>query len=164
MAPIQCSDASFRARPCAPRSAWVGPPDSLGLGCAGPFNGGAGAGVVLGDSTAWADPEKNFRSLVPAVRMLWAGLGIARPPAPGAAVFGARTEGADSGVRIWRFAQGEDTLDYRVVTGRARLFEAEWRRQGKVVARSPAELDGRATPAPAPPALPAAPPPFSFPL
>jgi hypothetical protein len=79
--------------------------------------------------------------------MLWAGLGIARPPAPGAAVFGARTEGADSGVRIWRFAQGEDTLDYRVVTGRARLFEAEWRRQGKVVARSRAELDGRAMPA-----------------
>jgi hypothetical protein len=125
----------------------IAPPDSLRLDYAGPFNWGAGAAVVVGDSTVWADPEQNFRSLVPAVRMLWAGLGIARPPAPGAAVFGARTEGADSGVRIWRFVQAEDTLTYRVATGRARLFEAEWRRQGKVVARSRAELDSRAMPA-----------------
>jgi hypothetical protein len=125
----------------------IAPPDSLRLDYAGPFNWGAGAAVVIGDSTVWADPEKNFRSLVPAVRMLWAGLGIARPPAPGAVVLGARAEGPDSSVRIWRFVQDEDTLDYRVAMGRARLFEAEWRRQGKVMARSRAELDGRAKPA-----------------
>jgi hypothetical protein len=125
----------------------IAPPDTMRLDYAGPFNWGAGAGVVVGDTTAWADPEKNFRSLVPAVRMLWAGFGIARPPAPGAAVFGAWNEGPDARVRIWRFVQGEDTLQYRVTTGRARLFEAEWRRQGKVMARSRAELDDRAMPA-----------------
>ena len=83
-----------------------------------------------------------------AVRMLWAGLGIVRPPAVGAAVFGIVLPGADSG-RIWRFVQGEDTLDYRLArgSGGARVLEAEWRRQGKVVARSRAELDVRAMPA-----------------
>lgn len=135
----------------------VAPPDSLRIDYAGPFNWGAGAALVVGDTTVWADPEKNFRSLVPAVRMLWAGLGIVRPPAVGAAVFGlvgggpgapggSGGPGADS-VRIWRFVQGEDTLDYRLARGGTRVLEAEWRRQGKVVARSRAELDIRAMPA-----------------
>jgi hypothetical protein len=124
----------------------IAPPDSLRIDYAGPFNWGAGAAVVVGDSTVWADPEKNFRSLVPAVRMLWAGLGIVRPPAVGAAVFGLAVPGADS-ARIWRFVRGEDTLDYRLARGGTRVLEAEWRRQGKVVARSRAELDVRAMPA-----------------
>jgi hypothetical protein len=140
----------------------IAPPDSLRLDYAGPFNWGAGAAVVVGDSTAWADPEKNFRSLVPAVRMLWAGLGMARPPAPGAAVLRARIAGADSGVQIWRFVQGEDTLDYRVATGRARLFEAEWRRQGRLEARSRTEMNGRAMPATARIDFPEAPARFEF--
>ena len=125
----------------------IAPPDSLRLDYAGPFNWGAGAAVVVGDTTLWADPEKNFRSLVPAVRMLWAGLGIVRPPAAGAAVFSLppRAPGADSSVEIWRFVQGIDTLDYRLAAGEQRVLEAEWR-QGKVVARSRAELDGRALP------------------
>ena len=135
-------------------AARVAPPDSLRIDYAGPFNWGAGAALVVGDTTVWADPEKNFRSLVPAVRMLWAGLGIVRPPAVGAAVFGLvgggpggpGGPGADS-VRIWRFVQGEDTLDYRLARGGTRVLEAEWRRQGKVVARSRAELDIRAMPA-----------------
>jgi hypothetical protein len=124
----------------------IAPPDSLRIDYAGPFNWGAGAALVVGDSTVWADPEKNFRSLVPAVRMLWAGLGIVRPPAPGAGVFGLALSGPDS-ARIWRFVQGEDTLDYRLARGGARVLEAEWRRQGTVVARSRAELDVRAMPA-----------------
>ena len=124
----------------------VAPPDSLRIDYAGPFNWGAGAALVVGDTTVWADPEKNFRSLVPAVRMLWAALGIVRPPAVGAAVSGLVGPGADS-VRIWRFVQSEDTLDYRLARGEARVLEAEWRRQGRVVARSRAELDIRAMPA-----------------
>jgi hypothetical protein len=133
----------------------IAPPDSLRIDYAGPFNWGAGAAVVVGDSTVWADPEKNFRSLVPAVRMLWAGLGIVRPPAAGATVFGGPGEprgvagpgsaGADSGAEIWRFVQGEDTLDYRLAGG-PRVLEAEWR-QGRVVARSRADLNDRALPA-----------------
>src|SRR5690348_796076 len=124
----------------------IAPPDSLRFDYVGPLGLGAGAAAVVADSTVWADPEKNFRSLVPAVRMLWAGLGMVRPPAPGAAVFGLALPGADS-ARIWRFVQGEDTLDYRMARGGARVLEAEWRQQGKVVARSHAELDIRAMPA-----------------
>lgn len=125
----------------------IAPPDSLRIDYAGPFNWGAGAAVVVGDSTLWADPEKNFRSLVPAVRMLWAGLGIVRPPAAGAAVFGdGQAQAADSNARIWRFVQGDDTLDYRLASGRVRVLEAEWRANGKVFARSRAELDVRAMP------------------
>src|SRR5437867_4497224 len=77
----------------------IGPPDSLRFDYVGPLGLGAGAAVVLGDSAIWADPEKNFRSIVPAVRMLWAGLGMVRPPAPGAAISGLHTPA----VTIWRF-------------------------------------------------------------
>jgi hypothetical protein len=122
----------------------IAPPDSLRFDYVGPLGLGAGAAAVVADSTIWADPEKNFRSLVPAVRMLWAGLGIARPPAAGAAVFGG---GADSSVRVWRFVQGEDTLDYRETLGVGRVLEAEWRRQGKVLARSRTQFDVHSLPA-----------------
>src|SRR6266536_4803188 len=109
----------------------LAPPDSLRFDYVGPLGLGAGAAAVVGDSTIWADPEKNFRSLVPAVRMLWAGLGIARPPAVEAVVFG---QDADARVRIWRFVEGSDTLDYRETLDPVRVLEAEWRQQGKVVA------------------------------
>ena len=101
--------------------------------------------MVVGDSGVWADPEKNFRSIVPAVRMLWAGLGMARPPAAGAAISGLRTPP----VTIWRFAQDADTLDYRVTDGAGggRVLETEWRQGGRVMARTRTELDARALPA-----------------
>src|SRR5438477_523545 len=57
----------------------IAPPDSLRIDYAGPFNWGAGAALVVGDTTVWADPEKKFRSLVPAVRTLWAALGDVAP-------------------------------------------------------------------------------------
>ena len=126
----------------------IAPPDSLRFDYVGPLGLGAGAAAVVADSAIWADPEKNFRSLVPAVRMLWAGLGIVRPPALDAAVFSRSVGGsADSSVRIWRFTQGEDTLDYRATVRGTHVLEAEWRRQGKVQARSRTEFDLRLMPA-----------------
>ena len=128
----------------------IAPPDSLRFDYVGPLGLGSGAAVLIGDSVAWADPEKNFRSLVPAVPMLWAAFAMVRPPADDAVVFGARD--ADStGHRqraIWRFVQIEDTLDYVVTdsAGRVSVIESEWRRRGEVVARSRSQLDasGRA--------------------
>ena len=122
----------------------LAPPDSLRFDYVGPLGLGAGAAALVGDSTIWADPEKNFRSLVPAVRMLWAGLGIARPPAVDAVVFG---QDADARVRIWRFVEGSDTLDYRETLDPVRVLEAEWRQQGKVVARSRTQFDVHLLPA-----------------
>src|SRR5204863_5605319 len=75
-------------------SARIAPPDSMRFDYAGPLNLGSGAAVVIGDSVAWADPEKDCRSLVPAIPMLWAALGMVRLPAENASVFG--TEIVDS--------------------------------------------------------------------
>src|SRR2546429_276192 len=139
----------------------IAPPDSLRFDYVGPLGLGAGAAAVVADSAVWADPEKNFRSLVPAVRMLWAGLGMVRPPAADAAVFGARGAGgagaagaaavADSGATLWRFVQGADTLDYRAAVGRSRVLEAEWRRGGEGPGRSPGLFGVHQMPARAPP-------------
>jgi hypothetical protein len=52
---------------------------------------------------------------------------------------------------VWRFAQPEDTLDYVVThpdsAGHGGMLEAEWRRRGKMVARSWSRLDTLAHPA-----------------
>ena len=132
-------------------SARIAPPDSMRFDYAGPLNLGSGAAVVIGDSVAWADPEKDFRSLVPAIPMLWAALGMVRLPAENASVFG--TEIVDSHTQrrriVWRFAEVEDTLDYVVTdsAGRRSILEAEWRRRGKLVARSRSRLDTLQRPA-----------------
>ena len=129
----------------------IAPPDSLRFDYAGPLGLGSGAAVILGDSVAWADPEKDFRSLVPAIPMLWAAFAMVRPPAADAAVLGTAIVDSTRARRrmVWRFAQAEDTLDYVVTdsAGRESLLEAEWRRQGKIVARSRAQLDIRGFPA-----------------
>jgi hypothetical protein len=142
-----------RVRYAGRGSARIAPPDSLRFDFAGPLGLGSGAAVVIGDRVAWADPERNFRSLVPAIPMLWASLGVVLPPAAGAAVFGDVGEGAGvvqpgAAVRaVWRFADESDTLDYVATSGVGRMLEAEWRRGGKAVARSRTALDAQARPA-----------------
>lgn len=123
-------------------TARLAPPDSLRFDYVGPLGLGAGAAVVVGDSAIWADPEENFRALVPAVRMLWAGLGVVRPPGTSAVV--SSNQGAAG--TTWRFVEGPDTLDYVALDGSPRTLEAEWRREGKVVARSHTDLDAAAQP------------------
>jgi hypothetical protein len=124
----------------------IAPPDSLRFDYVGPLGLGAGAAVLVGDSVVWADPERNFRSLVPAVRMLWAGLGVVRPPAD-AQVFGLSDAAGDARQQIWRFVDGSDTLDYVVSEGTGRVLQAEWRQAGKLLARSTTQFDGRGLPA-----------------
>ena len=123
----------------------IAPPDSLRFDYAGPLGLGSGAAVVIGDSVLWADPEENFRSLVPAIPMLWAAFAMVRPPADDANVLGAQLVDSLSHKRrvVWRFAQPQDTLDYLVTdsAGRDSMLEAEWRRRGKMVARSRSRLD-----------------------
>jgi hypothetical protein len=132
----------------------IAPPDTLRFDYVGPLGLGSGAAVIIGDSVVWADPEKDFRSLVPAIPMLWAAFGMVRPPADDAGVFGTQLVDSLRHTRrsVWRFAQPEDTLDYIVTppdsAGRAgALLEAEWRRRGKMVARSRSRLDTLAHPA-----------------
>ncbi|GEM_PF-359691 len=159
-APVHPTAIRFRWRYQDAQKRWGGrgqariaPPDSLRFDYVGPLGLGAGAAVVVGDTAIWADPEKSFRSLVPAVRMLWASLGVVRPPAEEAAVFGmasgadAAGGGGDGGVSLWRFVEGGDTLDYRETRRDGRVLEAEWRRAGTVIARSRTTFDARALPA-----------------
>jgi hypothetical protein len=134
-----------RGRYAGRASARIAPPDSLRFDFAGPLGLGSGAAVVIGDRVAWADPERNFRSLVPAIPMLWASLGMVQPPTDSAAVFGEVEESARRAV--WRFAGEGDTLDYVATNGVERMLEAEWRRGGTVVARSRTALDAQARPA-----------------
>jgi hypothetical protein len=120
-------------------TARVAPPDSLRFDYAGPFGLGSGAAVVIGDSIAWADPEQNFRSLVPAIPMLWAALRMVPPPDAHAAVFAAVDSSGATRRVIWRFAAAEDTLDFVASDG---VLEAEWRQRGTVLARSRAQRTG----------------------
>ncbi|MFN2571538.1 MAG: hypothetical protein ABR537_07995 [Gemmatimonadales bacterium] len=132
-------------------TARIAPPDSLRFDYAGPLGLGSGAAVVIGDSVLWADPAANFRSLVPAIPMLWAAFAMARPPAREATVLGAEVADSLHARRrvVWRFAQVEDTLDYVVTdsAGGESMLEVEWRRRGKVVARSRSQLDPLERPA-----------------
>jgi hypothetical protein len=124
-------------------SARIAPPDSMRFDYAGPLGFGAGAAVVIGDGVAWADPAANFRSLVPAIPMLWASLGMVQAPAADALVFSL----AEPQRAIWRFAGSDgDTLDVVATLTPERVLEAEWRREGKVVARSRTRLDPQARP------------------
>lgn len=128
-----------------PGTVRIAPPDSLRFDYSGPLGLGAGAAVIVGDDVVWADPARNFQTLVPAIPMLWASLGIVRPPGAHAAVFGL-PNGAVGTVgeprMIWRFVQGGDTLDFAYITGSARVLETEWRRSGRLVARSRTAYEG----------------------
>lgn len=89
-------------------SASMIPPDSLRFDFRGPLGSGAGAAVVVGDIEVWAEPEDEFRKLVPEFSLLWGMLGRARPPAPGASL-----SGLDDGrLAAWRSVIGADTVDY----------------------------------------------------
>lgn len=124
------------------------PPDSLRVDYTGALGARSGAAVVLGDSVAWAEPTGDFERMLPAIPLLWASLGIVRPPAPDAEVTGTRRRTATGGEQtVWRFARGADTLEYVAWSGDPRTLEAEWRRRGRTVARSRTEYDAHAMPA-----------------
>ncbi len=89
-------------------TAWLIPPDSLRFDFRGPLGSGAGAAVVVGDRELWAEPEEEFRKLVPEFSLLWGMLGRARPPQPGAELTGLD----DGRLAAWRSVVGTDTVDY----------------------------------------------------
>jgi hypothetical protein len=152
--PVGATAIRFRWRYQDERLRWPGrgtariaPPDSLRVDYAGALGARSGAAVVVGDSVVWAEPTGDFATMVPAIPLLWAALGIVRPPAADAAVFGATSLLNGVARTVWRFAQGADTLEYVAQSGELRTLEAEWRRRGRTVARSRTEYDAHAMPA-----------------
>ena len=123
-------------------------PDSLRIDYTGALGARSGAAVVVGDSVMWAEPPGDFQTMMPAIPLLWAALGIVRPPVPDAAVFGARLGGSEQlGRQLWRFVRGADTLEFVAVEGTQRTLEAQWRRRGDIIASSRTQFDAQATPA-----------------
>lgn len=104
------------------------PPDSLRFDYQGPF-GRSGTAVMVGDAIVWAEPEEEVRGLIPVTPLFWAALGMPRPPARHAAVFG-RSSGQQA---VWRYAAGADTLTYVGTTTAPATLRAELRRAGDVV-------------------------------
>jgi hypothetical protein len=111
----------------------IAPPDSLRVDWAAVLGLSSGAAVVVGDSLRWADPADKFpASVPPAIQLAWTALGVVRPPRAASLVSGGR----DTAQAVWRYAEGRDTLDFRLRAGSPRSLEAEWRREGRIMARS----------------------------
>ena len=112
------------------------PPDSMRVDWAAVFNAKTGAAVVIGDSLRWADPKQDYPSSTSrAIQLVWTALGIVRLPDSLTATYGKR----DSTGALWRYIRGRDTVAFRL-SGTPRTLQGEWRRDGKVVARSRTQL------------------------
>lgn len=114
----------------------LAPPDSMRVDWAAFLNAKTGAAVVIGDSLRWADPRADYpSSTARAIQLVWTALGIVRLPDSLTATFGMR----DSTGAAWRYVRDRDTVAFRL-TGTPRTLQGEWRRDGKVLARSRTQL------------------------
>jgi len=114
----------------------IAPPDSMRIDWASALNIKSGAAVVIGDSLRWADPREDYPSAnAQAVQLVWTALGIVRSPDSGTATYGMR----DSTGAAWRYIGERDTVSFRL-TVTPRTLQGEWRRGGKLMARSRTQL------------------------
>lgn len=115
----------------------IASPDSLRMDVAGPLGAGRAAGVVIGDSALWVDPDKSFTDLVPSYPLLWAMTGVARQPTAAAQLRGLTGPG-----RVFlQYVDGADTVEYLRELATPIRFLAEVRHAGKVVGRVETRLD-----------------------
>lgn len=116
------------------------PPDTLRFDYRGPF-GRSGSALVVGDEAVWSAPEGDVDNLVPVAPVLWAALGIVRPPAGDSRVLGSETPERQA----WRYATGDREVDYiRVMGARPRLL-AELREGGRILGVVETALDSAGT-------------------
>lgn len=113
-------------------SARIAAPDTLRFDIAGSLGIGKGSALVVGREKQWVVPEKSVEDLVPSFPLLWALLGVAIAPEPGAALAGLELQGRVA----WRYAQGPDTVEYLRVMGDPVTLSSEVRRAGKIVGRT----------------------------
>ena len=114
----------------------IAPPDSMRIDWATVFNAKTGAAVVIGDSLRWADPKGDYPSSTSrAIQLVWTALGIVRPPDSLTATYGK----SDSTGAVWRYIRDRDTVAFRLSSA-PRTLQGEWRRDGKVMARSRTQL------------------------
>jgi hypothetical protein len=111
------------------------PPDTLRFDYRGPF-GRAGGALVVGSEAVWAEPAEDVRSLVPVAPVLWAALGIVGRPREGDSLLGDATAER----RAWRYAGGDEAIDFIHVTGPRPRLLAEVRRADRILGVADAEL------------------------
>lgn len=118
-------------------SVYLYPPDSILITTRAALVGIVGEAAVVGDSTLWAEPKDQVQHLAPSYELLWAMVGIARPPRRGW-----QTEirqDARTGVTMVRYVHGADTVSYvSVLAGRPRLetmVVEDGKRLGQVTAQ-----------------------------
>ncbi len=120
----------------------IAPPDSLRFDVAGPLGSGKSAAVVVGEAAQWAQPEDAVKKLVPSYPLMWAMMGIARMPAPGAELRGL----AEGNTTAWQYVNGADTVAYARTAGNPVRFVAEVRQGEKIVGRAESKLRPDGTP------------------
>jgi hypothetical protein len=118
------------------------PPDTLRFDYRGPF-GRSGSALVVGAAAVWAEPEEDFRDLIPVAPILWASLGIAQPVPDGVDLLG-RDEPTR---RAWRYVDGNEELDFIHQQGPAPRFLAELRRDGRILGVARVDLAAASGPA-----------------
>lgn len=106
-------------------------PDSVRFDAACSLGACRASAFVIGDSAPWAEPEEEFRKLVPNYPLFWAMLGIARAPAAGSVV----RRYSDGTLAAWQFTLGQDTVEYVREFGAAPRLIAEVRQAGARLGR-----------------------------
>lgn len=101
------------------------PGDSLRFDFTGPLGMGRSAAAVVGDSALWAEPKEDVEKIVPSYPLLWAMVGVARPPSPGDVLRGLQT----STVTAWQYLGSKDTVTY---VRTLRELRVEVQRDGKI--------------------------------
>ncbi|MES2306416.1 MAG: hypothetical protein V4558_12950 [Gemmatimonadota bacterium] len=112
-------------------SVQIAVPDSLRFDYRGTLGMGRGAAVVIGDSAHWAQPEDQFKKLVPNYSLLWAMLGVARDPKSGDQLAGLDNET----ITAWRYVDGADTVEYARTKLAPMQLVADVREGGKRIGR-----------------------------
>jgi hypothetical protein len=99
--------------------------------------------MVVGDAQVWAIPEDQVDKLVPNYPILWAMLGRARMPSPGADLRALD----DERLTAWRYASGADTVDYILTKAMPRQLIVDVRQAGERIGRVATTLDANGLPA-----------------
>jgi len=100
----------------------VQPPDSLRFDYRAPF-GRSGAVFLDDEELVWAEPEEEVSTLLQAIPLFWAALGIPRDPPEGTTIYGLENDGG----RRWLYGVGADTLEYYVARTQPFRFLASLR-------------------------------------
>ncbi len=123
-------------------SARLAAPDSMRFDIAGPLGIGAAAAVVVGEDPQWVAPPEIIARLIPSYPLMWAMFAVMRPPPIGARVRGARSDSATA----LEWAQGADTVRYRLPRAGPGPFRAEWQRAGVTMGIVETKLDAAGAP------------------